>query len=289
MLGVRERNVRVVYLRPWDHQDGDLSIEATNVEMVKEIASAARGRAATAWAARRRSRSIAGTTACSSALAALAVPSIFVLLLEVLRMVPAPVGVAAYALTVLLYAAGVRLASRHLRALGHRARCGALLFATAAFAGADARISRGARAATGSAAAARSLGWTLLATGVALLGALVVVGVMSSPLAMEEIERFRGVKLVLALPPLVALLLYVFDRRFGSGVERPRDVLLSPVLAYQLSRESSSSRRGAAARAQRQRERRLAVAVRAGAAPRADARAERASALQGVSRSAFRA
>ncbi|HEX3369857.1 MAG TPA: DUF5693 family protein, partial [Candidatus Cybelea sp.] len=38
VLGVRERNVRVVYLRPWAHQDGSLSIEATNVEMVKRIA-----------------------------------------------------------------------------------------------------------------------------------------------------------------------------------------------------------------------------------------------------------
>ena len=74
----------------------------------------------------------------------------------------------------------------------------------------------------------------LAATGVALLGALVVVGLMSSPLAMEEIERFRGVKAVLAVPPLVALLLYLFDKRYGSGVERPRDVFLSPVLTYQL-------------------------------------------------------
>ena len=57
---------------------------------------------------------------------------------------------------------------------------------------------------------------------------------MSSPLTMEEIERFRGVRLMLALPPLIALALYLFDRRFGSGVERPRDVFLSPVLAYQL-------------------------------------------------------
>ena len=38
VLGARERNVRVVYLRPWAHQDGKLSIEATNVEMVKRIA-----------------------------------------------------------------------------------------------------------------------------------------------------------------------------------------------------------------------------------------------------------
>jgi hypothetical protein len=32
---------------------------------------------------------------------------------------------------------------------------------------------------------------------------------------------------------LIALILYLFDKRFGSG-ERPRDVFLSPVLAYQL-------------------------------------------------------
>jgi hypothetical protein len=51
---------------------------------------------------------------------------------------------------------------------------------------------------------------------------------------MEEIDRFRGVRLILALPPLIALVLYLFDRRFGSGVQRPRDVFLSPVLTYQL-------------------------------------------------------
>jgi hypothetical protein len=51
---------------------------------------------------------------------------------------------------------------------------------------------------------------------------------------MEEIERFRGVRLVLALPPLIALGLYLFDKRFGSGAQSVRDVFLSPVLAYQL-------------------------------------------------------
>jgi Family of unknown function (DUF5693) len=56
---------------------------------------------------------------------------------------------------------------------------------------------------------------------------------MSSPLAMEEIERFRGVKLVLALPPLIALLMYAFDPRFGVA-RRPRELFSSPVLAYQL-------------------------------------------------------
>jgi hypothetical protein len=113
------------------------------------------------------------------------------------------------------------------------ALAGALLFATAAFLALVPAFNEQPSVKTGD-QLLRSLGWTVVATVVALLGALVVVGLMSSPLAMEEIERFRGVKAVLAAPPLIALVLYLFDRRYGSGVERPRDVFLSPVLTYQL-------------------------------------------------------
>ncbi|HYL26284.1 MAG TPA: DUF5693 family protein [Candidatus Nitrosotalea sp.] len=230
VLGVRERNVRVVYLRPWGHQDGNLSIEATNVEMVKEIAGELRadgfrlGRATPIPLYRGNNRLLVG-------LAALAVPSIFVILLEFFGWYRRGWAIAAYGLTLVLYGAGVAL---HHDAFARSAvaLAGALLFATAAllvlipaWTELPARNSR--------TQFLRSIGWTLAATGVALLGALVVVGVMSSPLAMEEIERFRGVRLVLALPPLIALALYLFDTRFGTS-QRPRDVFLSPVLAYQL-------------------------------------------------------
>jgi len=230
-LGVHERNVRVVYLRPWGHQDGNLSIEATNVEMVKAIADQVKaagfrlGRATPIPPYHGNNRILVGV-------ATLAVPSIFVILLELFGWYGRRLAVAAYGLTVLLYAAGV-LSHHDAFARSVIALAGALLFATAALlclvpAWNEAPAQRlGAQV-------VRSLGWTLVATGVALLGALVVVGVMSFPLAMEEIERFRGVRLVLGLPPLIALALYLFDRRFGSGVERPRDVFLSPVLAYQL-------------------------------------------------------
>lgn len=231
VLGVRERNIRVVYLRPWEHQDGDLSIEATNVEMVKEIADQLKahhfklGRATPIPLYRGDNRILVG-------IAALAVPSIFVLLLGIFGWYRPWLAYTAYALTVVLYLAGVAI-HHDLFARSLIALVGALLFATAAFL-AIAKAFSEEPAPRFSDQLVRSLGWTLLATGVTLLGALVVVGIMSSPLTMEEIERFRGVRLVLALPPLIALCLYLFDRRFNSGIERPSDVFAAPVRVYQL-------------------------------------------------------
>jgi hypothetical protein len=231
VLGVRERNVRVVYLRPWGHQDGNLSIEATNVEMVKSIADELRadgfrlGRATPIPQYHGNNRALVG-------LAGLAVPSIFVLLLDFFGWYRRRLAVAAYALTILLYLAGV-LSHHDAFARSVIALAGALLFATAALLVLIPAWNEFPAARTGT-QLARSIGWTLAATGVALLGALVVVGVLSSPLTMEEIDRFRGVRLILALPPLISLALYLFDKRFGSQVQRPRDVFLSPVLTYQL-------------------------------------------------------
>lgn len=230
-LGVRERNVRVVYLRTWPHQDGTLSIEKTNVEFVKQLADDLKshgfklGRATPIPLYRGDNRILVGV-------AALAVPSIFVLLLGVLGFYRRSWAIAAYALTVLVYAGG--LVSHHdLFARSLLALLGALFFATAAFFALAPAFAEMAAAKFGD-QLVRSIGWTLLAVGIAMLGALVVVGLMSSPLTMEEIERFRGVKLVLALPPVIALVAYLFSGRFNSGIERPRDVLASPVLAYQL-------------------------------------------------------
>jgi hypothetical protein len=231
VLGVRERNIRVVYLRSWLHQDGDLSIEATNVEMVKEIADQLKahgfklGRATPIPLYRGDNRILV-------LLATLAVPSIFVLLLGWYGWYRPWLGIAAYVLTIALYLVGV-LIHHDVFARSVIALPGALLFSAAAF------IAIGKACSEEPAVRlqdqlVRSLGWTLVATAVALAGALVVIGVMSSPLAMEEIERFRGVKLIIALPPLIALVLYLFDSRFNSGVERPGAIFAAPVRVYQL-------------------------------------------------------
>lgn len=231
ILGVRERNVRVVYLRTWQRQDGNLTIEQTNVEMVRRIADALRahgfrlGRATPIPLYRGDSRVLVG-------FAALSVPAVFTLLLLLLRWYRRDLVVAAYALTVLFYAAGV-VTHHDLFARAVLALAGALLFASLSFLALAPAFADGPQAAL-PAQLLHSLRWTLLATGVALLGALVVVGLMSSPLAMEEIARFRGVKLVLALPPLIALLLYLFSGKFPIGSARAKDVLLAPLRSYQL-------------------------------------------------------
>ncbi len=231
VLGVRERNVRVVYLRPWDHQDGDLSIEKTNIKMVHEIATQlvasgySLGKATPIALYRGNNRVLVG-------IATLALPSIFVLLLGFFRIYRVWLAIAAYALTIALYGAGV-VSHHDVFARSLIALAAALLFAIAAFLSLIPAFNETPAPTVGS-QVLRSAGWTIIAIAVALAGSLVVVGIMSSPLAMEEIERFRGVRLILAGTPLITLLLYLFARRYDSGIERPRDLLASPVLVYQI-------------------------------------------------------
>ena len=230
-LGVRERNIRVVYLRPFAHEDRGLSIEATNVEMVREIAQELRdhgfrlGRATPIPQYRGNNRVLVG-------LAALAVPSIFVLLLGWYGWYRPSWSIVAYAATVGLYLGGL-FTHHDLVARSVIALCGAVLFAAGAFTAISGAFYEEPEGLVGRQIAA-SLIWTLVGTVTALLGALTVVGIMSAPLIMEEVEPFRGVKLVLALPPLIALVLYLFTDRFNNGIADRREVLASPIRIYQL-------------------------------------------------------
>jgi hypothetical protein len=231
VLGVRERNVRVVYLRPWGHQDGGLSIEKTNVEMVQQISEELAhhgfkfGRATPVPQFR-------GDNVLLVGLASLAVPSIFVMLLPLFGWYRRSWAIAAYALTVLLFAAGV-VSHHEMFVRSVLALAGALLFSAAAFLALAPAFSEEPAAKFGD-QLVRGVGWTLVATLVALVGALVVVGLLSSPLTMEEIERFRGVKAVLLAPPLIALALYLFTRYFGVASDDARSVFASPIRLYQL-------------------------------------------------------
>jgi len=231
LLGARERNVRVVYLRPYAHQYKNLSIEGTNVELVRQIAGGLRARGFTLGHRASPVPLYRGNNRILVGVCALAVPALLVLLLALYGWYRAWMAAAAFAATVILYGAGI--ASHHdLLARSALALAAALLFSAAAFSALGPAFTEAPASTTG-AQLARSLRWTVVATGIALLGALVVVGLMSSPLVMEEIERFRGVKAVLAVPPLLALVLYLFTDRFGAKINA-RALFQTPVGVGQL-------------------------------------------------------
>jgi hypothetical protein len=226
LLGARERNVRVIYLRPFAHEYNNLSIEKTNVELVRQIAAGLLTRGFRAGTAAPVPKFRADSV-LPVGVVALAVPSIFVLLLGMYGWYRRNWAIAAYGLTILLYLGGYfshhDLFTRSILAL-----LGALLFAAAAFTALSGAFLETPASSSG-AQLARSLRWTALATGIALLGALVVIGLLSSPLLMEEIERFRGVKAVIGVPPLIALALYLLTDRFGARIADLRSAFNSPV------------------------------------------------------------
>ncbi len=82
-LGVRERNVRVVYLRPFAHQWDARSIQATNVELVRRIAQNVRAAGLRVGTASPFDRFV--TRPWEIALASLAVPAVLLLLLGGVR------------------------------------------------------------------------------------------------------------------------------------------------------------------------------------------------------------
>ncbi|HTD37185.1 MAG TPA: DUF5693 family protein, partial [Candidatus Limnocylindrales bacterium] len=230
-LGVRERNVRVVYLRPFAHQWNGMSIQATNVAMVKQIADGVRAAGLRVGTASPFDRFV--TRWWEIALASLAVPAVLLLLLAEFGIGGPRWLIAFVAIDVLLVVGGFAvhhdMAARKLLAL-----IGAIAFPVAGFA-AIAPAFRAERAASAGGAILDGIRVLAIATAVTLGGALVVVGLLSTPLTMTEIDRFTGVKLVLAVPPVLCLLLYLFTRRWGSrltlGELGARPVTVLPLIA----------------------------------------------------------
>ncbi|MDB5072178.1 MAG: hypothetical protein JWM87_3289 [Candidatus Eremiobacteraeota bacterium] len=228
-LGVRERNVRVVYLRPFAHQWAGRSIEATNVEIVRRIAANVRAAGLRVGTASPFERFV--TRPWEIVLASLAVPAVLLLLLAEFGIGDRRWLIAFVAADVLLVLAGFAvhhdMAVRKLLALA-----GAIAFPVAGFA-AIAPAFTAPRAPSTGAAILDGIRALVIATLVTLCGALVVVGLLSTPLTMLEVDRFSGVKLVLAAPPVLCLLLYLFTRRWGSQLT-VKQLAASPVTVVAL-------------------------------------------------------
>ena len=231
LLGVNERNVRVVYLRPWQHQWNGMSVEDTNVEIVRRIADGI-------VADHKRIGSASAFPAffinpLAIALASLTVPAALLLLLEAFGITGRRWIVAFVAADLLFVAAGYLshhdIIARKLLALAAGLAYPALgmLAIGWAFRGEPPPWIRTDNV------YARGLIALVSAIAVTLCGALAIVALLSTLLTMTEIDRFLGVKYVLVLPPLIGLGLYFFTDRFGAKLD-PRTAAEEPVRVVQL-------------------------------------------------------
>jgi hypothetical protein len=230
LLGVRERNVRVVYLRPWSRPWGTRSIFQSNIELVRELGNGITqnkdrlGRA-TPIPGFRFNRIVL-------ALTSLAVPALVLLILESFGIVDRRLAIGFFVATLLFYAAG-SIVHHAAFALKMIALAGAIAFPTAAMLAIAPLFTTSGIARFGPAAiaGARTLGIALFVT---LGGAIVVIALVSTPFTMEEIDRFTGVKAVLFTPPVIVLALYFFTSKFGAKIDDPRTAFGSPVRVVQI-------------------------------------------------------
>jgi hypothetical protein len=230
LLGVRERNIRVVYLRPFAHQWDGRSIEASNVELVRRIAQGIRASGLHVGTATPFEPFVVRWWEIGAvSLAVVAI--VLLLLLDLFALGDVRWLIGFVVVDLLLVVAGFAIhhdmAVRKLLALA-----GGIAFPIAGFAA----IAPAFRAVPADTQRALRDGLITLAIalGVTLGGVLVVIGLLSTPLTMTEVDRFSGVKFVLAAPPLIALLLYLFTSRWAPRVA-PARLAASPVTVIQFA------------------------------------------------------
>jgi len=230
LLGVNERNIRVVYLRPWAHQWNGRSIEETNVEIVRRIAEGTRKDGERLGKASPFAKF--DVRPIEIVLVSLAVPAIVLLVLSI-------VGIERrwllllFVLGDIVLVAGGYVTHHDMLVRKLLALTAGLAFPAAGFLA----IGWAFREADGPLRTAnvylRGLGALALSILVTLGGALAIVGLLSTLLTMTEIDRFAGVKYVLVGPALLALVLYFCTDRFAMKLEW-RTAIDAPVRMAQL-------------------------------------------------------
>lgn len=241
VLGVRERNIRVVYYRPYPHPvqkklpDGTMateSVEQTNLDLISKLADQLRANGFEIGRASSFTDFKSWKLDVLYFLAGLGVAGAFLLLLDLYgwsrTWMPWAFGGVTIAAFAAGYATGHDEAVRKLWALG-----GALTFGV--LAGSElAKLFRAQASASWIGDARTGLVCLVRSAGVALLGGLFITGLLSQVAFMLEVDLFFGVKALLVVPPLIVLGLYVFTDRFVNP-SKIRDVADAPVRAWMLA------------------------------------------------------
>lgn len=232
LLGAHERNIRVIYLHPLLHQNGAMSLQATNIELIRRLSAGLAqrglhlGRATPIPAFR--------VNPLVVLIATLAAPAAFLLLWDLLGVaLPLPAVILSFAADIALFSAGCVIHHEELAAK-IIALCGAICFAVLSVVVLRSRFVAPDIPVDYVGALTEGIVCLATGTGVALAGALLVVGLVSNPLTMEEIDRFSGVKAILLLPPVLVLAAYLCSPNLRTRVYSWREIVGEPVRVYQL-------------------------------------------------------
>ncbi|MDQ6767545.1 MAG: DUF5693 family protein [Candidatus Eremiobacteraeota bacterium] len=244
LLGVRERNIRVIYLRPFPHviqrqePGGTLvteSAEETNLDMLRRLRE---GLEQNGFRTGHASRFVDFKSLRLTLLyfiVALGAAGAFLLLLHIYGVAKLWMAWAFFGLTTAAFWLSALLGHdsivRELWALG-----AALTFAVLAGTTLAPYFNRP--------APSRGRSWRrdlrdglvcmVRACSVATLGGLFVVGLLSQATFMLEVQQFVGIKLLLVAPPLVLIALYTFAPLFGAP-RRPNEVAVAPLRVWQFA------------------------------------------------------
>ena len=243
LLGVRERNIRVIYLRPFPHliqikdasgQWVTASAEATNLEMLRELRGALEANGFHVGRAHPFVDFGGAWIELLYFLAALGVAGGLLLFLDLFGWARAWMPWVFFGLTTIAFWAAAFVHHddivRRVWALG-----GGLIFSVlAGMAVAPYFSSAEEDAGAKAPAPQRGLRCLLTAAGVALLGALFVIGLLSQATFMLEVQQFFGVKALLVVPALALVAIYLFTDAFGAR-RQIGDAFSSPVRAWQLA------------------------------------------------------
>ncbi|MDQ6781288.1 MAG: DUF5693 family protein, partial [Candidatus Eremiobacteraeota bacterium] len=228
LLGVRERNIRVIYLRPFPHvmqqkqPDGSLltlSAEATNLAMLQRLRD---GLAANGFQTGRAQGFVnfkGRTLTVLYFIAALGAAGAFALLLDLLGVRRAWFTWLVFGLTTVVFWAGIATGHdtsvRQILALGAALSFALLAGITTATYFRDS--ARDAASSSFAATYAEGLRCFAVALGVAIVGGLFVVGLLSQASFMIEVQQALGTKLLLGAPPLLLLMIYALSALFGNA------------------------------------------------------------------------
>jgi hypothetical protein len=244
LLGVRERNIRVIYLRPFPHviqqrlSDGTYlteTAEATNLDMLRQLRDALAQNGFRTGHAYGFVNFKGFRLTLLYFIVALGAAGAFLLLLDLYGSAKPWMPWAFFGFTTIAFWVTAAIERdyivRQLYALG-----AALTFAVLAGTTLARYFSRPAPRDRSSFRqdVLDGLACMLRACGVAVLGGLFVVGLLSQATFMIEAQQFLGIKVLLLAPPLVLIALYAFAPLFGPP-RRPGEVAAAPLRVWQFA------------------------------------------------------